>query len=361
MHARRPAVTLIEVLVVVAIIALLIGMLVPAVQKVRESAARGQCMNNLKQIGLALHNFHDAAGYLPPGVLTESPIINGCHSGFTYLLPYLEQGNIHQTYDFDLPWYDKKNFAAVAWEVPVFYCPTNRKSGSIDLGLAMKQWSYELPQKMGATDYILCKGSNASLYFEPSRTPLRVRGLFNVVVPAQDKTLKYLGKAPLFRVRWKNVIDGASATFAVGEGAGGNPHYLVAERDRPHLPVVEPFLGSHTMMDQAWAAASMTDKYHPWYAGIFGVTAQFGLGGNPRDEPMNRRPGTPSIAGNDQTGYNAEGLDSVSGFRSMHPSGCNFLFGDGSVRWVVQSVNPGVYRALSTYAGGEVFDGRSVY
>src|SRR5207245_6918938 len=107
------------------------------------------------------------------------------------------------------------------------------------------------------------------------------------------------------------------------------------------------------LMEQAWAAASLGDPSHPWYASIFGVTAQFGLAPDPRDEPMNRRPGSPTIVGSDSSGYNVSGRDRVSGFRSMHAGGCYFLFADGSVHWLTQSVDPAVYRALSTYMGGE--------
>src|SRR4051812_7294393 len=103
----RPAFTLIELLVVIAIIAVLIGLLLPAVQKVREAAARAKCANNLKQIGTGLHNYHGALGYFPPGFTSQAATVNGDSLGpgwgwAAHLLPYVEQDPLYRSVRFDL-------------------------------------------------------------------------------------------------------------------------------------------------------------------------------------------------------------------------------------------------------------------
>ena len=158
-------------------------------------------------------------------------------------------------------------------------------------------------------------------------------------------------------VRFASIADGLSNTITMGEAAGGNSMYVAADLNNLSQPAIEPFLNGPSKLDQAWGAASVGDSSHPWYGGIFGVTAQIGFGSDPMDEPMNRRPGMPTLLGGDTTGSNAGGLDRVSGFRSMHVVGCNFLFADGSVHFIAQAIAPSVYRALSTYAGGEVVSG----
>jgi prepilin-type N-terminal cleavage/methylation domain-containing protein/prepilin-type processing-associated H-X9-DG protein len=359
-RGARTAFTLLELLVVIAIIGVLLALLLPAVQKAREAAGRARCQSNLRQIGLALHSFHDIYGFLPPGMATEGDNQDCYHTGFTYLLPFLEQGNIYHLYQLDHQWYDAANYTAVEQQVPIFYCPSNRTSGVMDMTPYIEQWGAPLPPYMGACDYVLCKGANACLLTDTSRIPPQAKGLFNEV--QYGPTVYPNGGGPWVPipqqpVRFASIIDGLSSTLAVGEAAGGNPYYVVADINNLSQPAVEPFINGPAKMDQAWAAASMGDYQHPWYASILGVTAQIGFGPNPMDEPMNRRPGMPTILGHDTTGSNATGLDRVSGFRSMHIVGCNFLFADGSVHFLPQAIDPVIYRALSTYAGGEVVSG----
>ncbi len=351
--------TLVELLVVIAIIAILIGLLLPAVQKVRAAAAMVKCQNNLKQFGLALHGFHNEKGYLPAGMATEGNNQDAYHTGFTYLLPFLELNNIYQLYHFDRQWYDFSNYQAVEQQSPLFFCPANRAAGTIDLTPFIKQWGANMPPFVGACDYALCKGANACLWTDTSQIPAQAKGIFN---EDQFGTGFYARGGgpwvdmPLQTVTFASITDGLSMTIAIGEAAGGNSFYVVGNIKDLSQPAVEPFINGPAPLDQAWSVASMGDYVHPWYGSIFGTTAQIGYGPNPMDEPMNRNPGMPTILGGDNSGSNAQGLDRVSGFRSMHSNGCNFLFADGSVHFIKQSIAAPVYRALSSYAGGEVID-----
>jgi prepilin-type N-terminal cleavage/methylation domain-containing protein/prepilin-type processing-associated H-X9-DG protein len=350
MSRTRSGFTLIELLVVIAIIAVLVGLLLPAVQKVRDAATRSACANNLKQLGLATHAFHDATGRFPGGVIVTGDIQDGWGTGFTELLPHLEQQNLRNLYRFDVPWFDPANAAAVGTGVKVFYCPGNRAAGGIDLAPIAAQWGCYLPPFAAGVDYAFCKGANAGLGLDPAAVPAAARGPFGIASRESNGTVTGA-------TRLTDVTDGSSNTFALGEAAGGSPRFPVRSLTDPAQTAADPFTGRPALLEQTWGATGFGDRSHPWYASVLAVTAQFGLPPDVTDEPPNRSPGSPSVYSSDPSGFNRTGRDLVSGFRSAHPGGCYFVFCDGSVRWVRDGVAPPTYRALSTHAGGEVIPG----
>lgn len=347
---RNPGFSLIELLVVIAILAVLIGLLVPAVQKVRESAARTRCANNLKQLGIALHDYETLNSSLPPGVAAENGNEDdGWATGFTYLLPHIEQSGLRNNYKLDAYWYDTSNYTAVGTEVKLFYCPSNRGSGGLKLGDIAAQWGCDLPPYAAGTDYAFCKGSNAGITATPELVPATVRGPFGIV----PRT----GGNPIGTIRLTDIHDGTSNTIAMGEAAGGSSRFPIRSLTNPGQIANDPFTGQPALLEQSWGATGFGDSTHPWYASVLAVTAQYGIGPDFNDEPMNRTPGTPTIMSTDRSGYNRSGRDYVSGFRSVHSGGAIFLFCDGSVRFLSSTIDAATYRGLSTIAGSEDLSG----
>lgn len=345
MSRRRRAFTLIELLVVIGIIGTLMGLLLPAVQKVREASLRTKCQNHLKQIGLALLGYHDGQGAFPPGLASSTANVSDAEAtGFTVLLPYIEQDNAFKLYQFSQPWWEPVNFDAIKVQIKIFYCPSNRDAGTMNLGAISAPWGYGHLPSGGAADYAFCRGATGSLNAKQNKTPLSVRGLFGVR-PTDDAK---------GGIRVADVRDGSSMTIALGDASGGTPSFKVRNLTSPTQQAFDATLGVPAVLDQCWGAAGAGDPGHPWYGSVFATTAQYGLAPDPRDEPMNQRLLTPTVFGWDTYGDNRNATDWISGFRSRHVQGCQFVFCDGSVRWLRQNIRPAIYRSLSTYAAGEI-------
>jgi prepilin-type N-terminal cleavage/methylation domain-containing protein/prepilin-type processing-associated H-X9-DG protein len=350
MSRRRAGFTLIELLVVIAIIAVLVGLLLPAVQKVREAANRMSCQNNLKQLGLAIHNYETAFSKFPPGIIQLNPMDNdlqdGANTAFGLLLGSVEQQNLQNLFAPNTPWYDPPNSVAVQKPVKLFLCPSNRASGNVNFQPLAQFVGRPLPNA-SSCDYALCKGANAALC-GVTNVPGAALGVFDV----NSET------------KIADITDGTSTTFAIGEATGNNHRYLARQNWADTVPAPGP-TGQPIQIDQAWAAGSVIDvqaaSAGDLYGSVLGVTAQAYPYTPNYDEPMNNPlvmasiSNHQSISGNCQNSDTQQGaFDTVSGFRSMHSGGCNFLFCDGHIQFISQSLSPATYKALSTMQGQEV-------
>jgi prepilin-type N-terminal cleavage/methylation domain-containing protein/prepilin-type processing-associated H-X9-DG protein len=368
----RQGFTLIELLVVIAIIAVLVGLLLPAVQRVREAANRMSCSNNLKQIGLGVHNYESTFGKFPPAravpdpnqhdMLFSNPADN---TGFTLLLDYLEQANLKGLFNPNLAWYyypgispqlpnGAPNYQAIQLEVKTYFCPSSRSTGDAKIDITVPWTLFGFPPQLsppcGATDYMFVKGTNAFLDSNVKLVPQQARGAFDINSYTKIADIR----------------DGLSSTFLLGEGTGNRPQFLIRANYTDTVPFVNPTTGQTIKADQAWGVPVIEDQNLAFGSGSFfgsfmGVTAQTGGFGLDNDEPMNNQLGLVMAAvdysmasGCCQNDPTKPPFDTLPGFRSLHPGGCNFAFCDGHVQFVKSSIQPATYKALSTIAGGEI-------
>lgn len=289
---KRQAFTLIELLVVIAIIAIMMGLLLPAVQKVREAANRARCQNNLKQIGLALHNFHTDRGSFPPGYQDQAvwpdPDQGPGWGWAAFLLDYLEQGAIRSQINYSLNVGDPLNAPPRVLPLKVFLCPSDRQLGTFTVtDGGANSWV------LAPGSYVACNGNDGvDDMTTPPHTGVFVRGPTG------------------FRI--EDITDGTSNTFLVGERC--------------------------TTMSLATWTGAVTNALVPSVRspGSFSGASALVLG--------HCGPHLP----NDNIVTDADAMSSA------HIQGVLFLFGDGSVRPVNNSINMATYDALATRAGDEV-------
>jgi prepilin-type N-terminal cleavage/methylation domain-containing protein/prepilin-type processing-associated H-X9-DG protein len=332
-HDRRRGFTLLELLVVMAIIAVLASLLMPVIQQARETARKTQCTNNLRQIGLAIHSFHDAKYKLPSS--GRPPQASTVRAGvFIYLLPYLEQRSLWDAYDTSVTWSHASNLPVSSLRISTYECPSSPKHNDTldhnpDGVVAGDPW-----------DGIVAVGDYAaSLGVDPALEPLAaaltppviVRGSIATTSSGSDSTNGMLPKNSALRLQ--DVTDGLSNTIAIFE-SGGRPFVY-----RRGPTQVSADLSNVRVNGGGWV--------RPASDILFSGSSKDGL--QIPGAFVNRTNGL-DIGGEDYgpTGYLSVGTEGSSQPFAFHLGGMNVLLGDGSVRFLDEEISIGVIAALVT-------------
>ena len=324
---HRLGFTLIELLVVIAIIGVLIALLLPAVQSAREAARRAQCTNNLKQIGLAMHNYHDSTNSLPPGM-------KGCCWGtwLLFTMPYLEQQNLYNSYNFDgnnviggdadgpLRYAGNKNITVTSSRVAAYLCPsdgTESRPGYGALGLQVSTHNYVV--NFGNTNVQQGPITLAGLTYNFAGAPFT-----DIGSPQPDISSGSLQGGVKSTQNFASIRDGLSNTLLTSELVIGESATSVDLRGFSWWAYSASFVGNigpnSTLPDLMQSSGYCNYPYAT----------------NP-----------PCAAGTSETGIQLAA-------RSRHPGGVNVGMGDGSVKFIKNSINLQIWRALSSSKGGEV-------
>jgi len=318
--------TLIELLVVIAIIAVLIALLLPAVQSAREAARRSQCVNNLKQMGLALHNYESSYGAFPVGLNRYVPPCtandNSRHTMFAAMLQYVEQGNLFNGFNFSRYANSITNITVQETRVASYICPSDQTSTG------------PLNPPGGPLQFI---GVNQSSYSGVAGKIELFRYRYSTANAANCNHLEGDGAFVIsFNYNIASLTDGTSNTFFIGE--------------------TSRFIGQPASWQNAW-------NYGEWFSVVNQPAG--GAGSTPMgiaylaarpNSKLSLADVTPIIDPDPFTWYQKQAAKEYGnhGFRSLHPGGVNFLFGDGSVKFIKQTINLNTYQALGSRNLGEV-------
>ncbi len=328
---QRRGFTLIELLVVIAIIGILIGLLLPAVQKIRETAARAQCTNNLKQIGLALHNYHDTNNAFPPGYIDgnanpSSTPDNDVGPGWgwaSFLLPFMEQQNVFNQINFKVTVGMGSNATISQYPLKIYQCP----SDPYQQPFPVYDSSFSTPiTTLAHGNYVGCNGWE-ECFNGAGGNPQGGSGTDGLSggYGSSGVGLFYRNS----RTKVASVTDGLSNTIVVGERSGNHsPSTWTGAVPGGRCP--------------AWMATQPSTPYAPPPGPAYD-NADFG-------EPLVlAHCNATHLPSADYPIYDPDT------FYSMHtPQGANFLFGDGSVHFLGSGINPNTYQYLATIAGGEI-------
>lgn len=292
----RRGFTLIELLVVIAIIAILIALLLPAVQQAREAARRSQCKNNFKQIGLALHNYHDVFSTFPPGwigVENRQPSPEG-ESGFawgTMILPYLDQAPLYNQFNYTLAMDVTPNRDLLDNYLNVFSCPSDPKPNTFTI-----QDRNGTDTELAVSNYVGVFGTTEIHDCEntPGTAPVTASGQC-----VSDGVFFHNS-----RIKMRDIIDGTSSTLMVGERT-------------------------------TFVEADGTQFYGTWTGALPEVEEAAARVMGKAEHPPNES-------------------EHAEDFGSPHEGGAQFILGDGHVRFISENIDEGVFQSLATRAGGEV-------